>query len=132
MGFEIASFFDSLMSAIGLGELYSDMSFVLKIFAFLMIVNFTRARLGFGILSSFVTMFISYYIIFENWSLFGPLTIFYVFLMFGILRVIQDFYFVAQGTGVEVERLKPGYAGREAQMQKQAAFPRPPGGGGMA
>jgi hypothetical protein len=101
------------MYGIGLGEFYTDMQFAIKILAFLIIVNFVRARVGFGFLSSFLTMFLTYYVLFEQWDLFGPLTIMYLIMLFGIIRIFQDVYFAASGIHEGVVRLKGGHEGME-------------------
>lgn len=125
MFFEAASFFDSLMYGIGLGEFYTDMQFVIKILAFLIIVNFVRARVGFGFLSSFLTMFFTYYVIFERWDLFGPLTIIYLIMMFGIIHIVQDLYFAGMGITEGVNRLTgKGMEGAQQQARLSSAMMR--------
>lgn len=131
MYFEAASFFDGIMYWVGLGEFYTDMQFIIKIVAFLIIVNFVRARVGFGVLSSFLTMFLTYYVIFEQWDLFGPLTLMYLIMLFGIIHIFQDLYFAGHGITEGVDMMKGKYKDMEMAQQQprmSAAMMRRGGG----
>ena len=79
-----------------IGEFFSDIGMALKIFVLLAIVSFIKGNLGTGPFAILLMGLASYFVIFDQWKLFGGIYILYIMFFFGVGHMMVDFFFVAQ------------------------------------
>ncbi len=84
-----------------LGELFSDMTLALKLFALLGVISFVYSHLGKGPLSYALIGGISWFVLFDYWKFFGGVYVLYTLLMLGISGILIDFFFVSGMGGSE-------------------------------
>jgi len=85
-----------------IGELFSDMDIVLKIFVLLAIFAYVTQHLGKGPVAILIMLGMSYFILFDYWKFFGGIYVLYILVTMGISGVLVDFMFVTpspQGGG---------------------------------
>ncbi len=97
----------NLIAFFFISEFFADMTLALKIFVLLAIVSFIKGNLGTGPFAVILMALASYFVIFDQWKLFGGIYILYVMFFFGLGHLLVDFFFVAQ------------HAPDESQMQQQ-------------
>ncbi len=92
---------------LGFGEFFSDMSFLVKIFALVAILGFLNQHIENKTLKVIVALFIGYIMIFVDWSTFGTLYVIYAILGIGIAGIFTDFFFITgMGAGQKAEQHK--------------------------
>ena len=123
----------TMFALLSIGEFFSDMVFVLKIFVLLTIISWVIMHLGKGPLSIVLIIGISWFVLFDAFWLFGGTYVLMMLLTLGIAGIFIDFFFVfpgfAAGTGMP--------SGPEAKVSSQGGvnqrmqlFRPKPGGGG--
>lgn len=87
---------DFLLPFLGLGEIFADFNFVLKLFVLITIVSFVKIHLGNSPLGLLLIAGITYFVFFAEhlWPLFGGIYIFYMMIMFGFSAVLIDWFFI--------------------------------------
>lgn len=85
------------MNFLFIGELFSDMTLVLKIFTLLAIFAFVTQHLGKGPIQIIVLLVISWFVIFDQFLIFGGIYVLYVMMAMGFSGIIIDFFFVNPG-----------------------------------
>ena len=112
-------------SILFIGELFSDMDIVLKIFVLLAIFAYVTQHLGKGPVAILIILGMSYFIIFDYWKFFGGVYVLYVLILLGIGGVLIDFMFItpsahgraSEGATGSISNGKD-FMARQAQMQK--------------
>ncbi len=79
-----------------IGEFISDMTLALKIFVLLAIVSFIKGNMGTGPIAIILMALSAYFVIFDQWRLFGGIYILYILFLFGMGHLLVDFFFVGQ------------------------------------
>jgi len=82
---------------LGLGELFTDFNFVLRIFVFMTIVSFVQTNISNSIIALMVTVVFAWYALFVMWAFFGTIYLLYSLFFLGFASIIIDFFFVSQG-----------------------------------
>jgi hypothetical protein len=93
------NFVDLSMNLLFIGELGSDMVFVLKIFTLLAIFSFITQHMGKGAISVIIMLIISWFVIFDYFAFFGGIYVLYMMMALGFSGTIIDFFFVSQQSG---------------------------------
>ena len=62
---------------LGLGELFTDFNFVLRIFVFMTIVSFVQTNISNSIIALMVTVVFAWYALFVMWAFFGTIYLLY-------------------------------------------------------
>lgn len=84
-----------------------DMIFVIKIFAFIAILGFVIKYIQSKVIKIIMLVFMGYFILIANWSVFGPIFVIYTLLGIGIAGTMVDFFFVGQqSTGEKVAEMQ--------------------------
>lgn len=92
---------------LGFGEFFSDMSFLVKIFALVAILGFLNQHIENKTLKVIVALFIGYIMIFVDWSTFGTIYVIYAILGIGIAGIFTDFFFITgMGAGQKADQHK--------------------------
>ncbi len=84
------------LSFLFIGEFISDIGFALKIFVLIAIVSFIKSHLGSGPFAVILMGLTAYFVLFDQWKLFGGIYVLYVLFLFGVGHLMVDFFFVAQ------------------------------------
>ena len=100
-----------LLGFLFISEFISDMTFALKIFVLLAIISFIKGNLGMGPFAVILMAIACYFVIFDQWKLFGGIYILYIMFFFGLGHLMVDFFFVAQ------------HAPSDEQMQQMTHIP---------
>ena len=95
-----------LIGFLFISEFLADMTFALKIFVLLAIISFIRGNLGTGPFAVILMALASYFVIFDQWKLFGGIYILYIMFFFGLGHLLVDFFFVAQHAGPTEEQMQ--------------------------
>lgn len=90
-------FFLNGINFLFIGELFSDMTLVLKIFTLLAIFAFITQHLGKGPIQVIVLLFISWFVIFDYFLIFGGIYVLYMMMALGFSGIVIDFFFVNPG-----------------------------------
>lgn len=115
-----------VLDIFGIFEFFGDLNFIVKIFAFIMLVSWVKNHVGSGPVAWILVAGLAYFILFDGWALFGPIYVLYMLLMFGVSGILIDFFFISAGgpppppeEGME----SPVSSGIDVQrrMQEQAA-----------
>ncbi|MBI1973871.1 hypothetical protein HYS54_03575 [Candidatus Micrarchaeota archaeon] len=61
-----------------------------KLVILLFIVSYVRGHFGGGPVVTILTLILGYIILFQNWMIFGPLMILYLFIVFGFTALLMD------------------------------------------
>jgi hypothetical protein len=77
-------------------EFFSDIALALKIFVLIAIVSFIKSNMGTGPFAVILMALAAYFVIFDQWKLFGGIYILYILFLFGLGHLLVDFFFVAQ------------------------------------
>ncbi len=108
-----------------LGELFSDMNMVLKIFVLMAIFAYVTQHLGKGPLAILVIIGMGYFILFDYWKFFGGIYVLYVLVLLGVGGILIDFMFItpsAHGNPTEgaTGQISSGrdFMARNAMMEK--------------
>ncbi len=94
MVFEIMPLMFALLS---IGEFFSDMVFVLKIFVLLTIISWVIMHLGKGPLAIVLIVGISWFVLFDAFWFFGGTYVLMMLLTLGIAGIFIDLFFVFPG-----------------------------------
>ena len=119
-----------LLTLLSIGEFFSDMFLVPKIFVLLTIISFVMMHLGKGPLSIVIIIGFSYLMLFSPFSWFfeGAYVLMMLF-MLGFAGIFIDFFFVfpgfaAGGAGPPEAKM----SSQGGVMQRMRLFKKPPGG----
>jgi hypothetical protein len=112
-------------STLFIGEMFSDLNIVLKIFVLLAIFGYVTQHLGKGPLSILIIIGMSYFIIFDYWKFFGGVYVLYMLIVMGIGGILIDFMFITPGAQGKNEG--PISHGRDFNA-RQAAYQKMRGG----
>ena len=83
------------------GDLFGDMTIVLKIFVLLTIVSYVTQHFGKGPLALIAIAVISYFVIFDYFIIFGGVYILYMLVLFGVSQLLMDFFILAPQAAME-------------------------------
>ena len=115
---------------LSIGEFFSDMFFVLKIFVWLTVLSFVVMHLGKGPLAIALSVGLTWFILFDGFWFFGGAYILMTLLMLGFAGIFIDLFFVFPGFAAG------GHGEAEAKMSSQGGvnqrikmFHKAPGGG---
>lgn len=86
-----------LPSVLFFGELFGDLTFILKIFVLMAIFSYVMNHVGKGPLGVFIFALIAWFVIFDYFAIFGSIYILYILLTMGLISVIIDFMFITPG-----------------------------------
>ena len=120
-----ANNFLNQMNLLFIGEMFSDMSLVLKILVLLAIFGYVTQHLGKGPLSILIIAGMSFFIIFDYWKFFGGIYVLYVLVAMGIGGILIDFMFITPSAQGKQEG--PISHGRDF-VARQAMYQRMRGG----
>jgi len=127
------SLLPSGLALLSVGEFFSDMMLVLKIFVLLAIISFVLMHLGKGPLSIVLILGISWFVLFDYFWFFGGVYMLLMLLTFGVAGILVDFFFVFPGFaggGGQTPESKVGSVGGLLARQQQFGPHAPPGGAG--
>ncbi|MBU2100295.1 hypothetical protein KKG83_03325 [Candidatus Micrarchaeota archaeon] len=77
-------------------EFFADMGLALKIFVLIALVSFIKSNLGTGPFAVILMAVVCYFVLFDQWKLFGGIYVLYIMFFFGLGHLLVDFFFVAQ------------------------------------
>lgn len=80
-----------------LAQIWTDFNIVLKIFVIMTIYSWTRNHFGNSALGWVIFGAVTFFVVFELWSVFGSIYIFYMLLLFGFSQIMIDFFFITAG-----------------------------------
>jgi len=94
-------------------EFLGDINFILKIFVLMTIIQFVLTHVGKGPVGMVVAGIMTWFIIFDQWKIFGGIYVIYMLLVFGVSHLIVDFIFVSGmahggGGGAEATAVEGG------------------------
>ena len=117
---------DFILPMLFIAELLSDANLVLKIFVLLTIISFFVNHLGKTPISIVLILGVSYFVLFDLWTLFGGIYIIWMLLMFGVASVVIDFFFVGAFSGQHGGTESPVSSGadltkRQAELERARA-----------
>ena len=110
----------SILPILSIGELFSDMDLVLKIFVMMAIFGYVTQHLGKGPLAILIILGMGYFVLFDQWKLFGGIYVLYILVLLGVGGVVVDFMFItpsAHGATGQVSNGKD-FMQRQAGMAK--------------
>ena len=125
----------AMFALLSIGDFFSDMILVLKIFVLLTIISWVVMHLGKGPLSIVLIVGISWFVLFDAFWLFGGTYVLMMLLTLGVAGIFIDLFFVFPGFAAGAA---PGAGGlaAEAKMSSQGGvnqrmklFKAKPGGG---
>lgn len=106
-------------------DLFNDFNLVLKIFAWLSIILFLKNSIQNNVIRLLSMAFLTWFIIFDQWRLFGGIYFLYCLLVLGLSGTFIDIFFVMQGVAPGGAEQSPGSsAGGSSKdvAQRQAAL----------
>ena len=74
----------------GISDTFSLLFLGIKLVILLFIIQYVRGHFGSGPIVTVLTLILGYIILFQNWMIFGPLMIFYLFVVFGFSAILMD------------------------------------------
>ena len=104
-------------SILFIGELFSDLDIVLKIFVLLAIFGYVTQHLGKGPVAILIMLAMSYFILFDYWKFFGGVYVLYILVTMGIGGILVDFMFVTPSA-----KGAPGASGAEGPVSNGSDF----------
>jgi len=105
-----------------LGEIWADFNIILKIFVIMTIYSWTRNHFGNSALGWVIFAATTFFVVFELWSIFGGIYLFYMLLLFGVSQIMIDFFFITAGQPQTKGMESPVSSGKElAGRQMQMA-----------
>ena len=123
----------TMFALLSIGEFFSDMVLVLKIFVLLTIISWVVMHLGKGPLAIVLIIGISWFVLFDAFWLFGGTYVLMMLLTLGVAGIFIDLFFVFPGFAAIGG--KPGGLPAEAKMSSQGGvnqrmnlFRQKPGG----
>jgi len=119
-----------LLAVLSIGEFFSDMTLVLKIFVLMAVISYVMMHLGKGPLSIVLIVGFTYLMLFSQYAwLFEGAYILMMLLTLGVAGIFIDLFFVfpgfAAGGGGEPEAKMSSQGG---VMQRMKLFHKQPGG----
>lgn len=90
-----------------LGEFFSDMGFILRIFLLVAVLGFINQHIENKILKTVVAIFMLYITVFVDWKVYGVIYFVYAILGMGVSSIVVDYFFMSNMSG-----------GHEAQQQQ--------------
>lgn len=105
-----------------IGELFGDLTFVLKIFTLLAIFSFVTQHMGKGTISVIIMIVMGWFILFDHFLIFGGIYVLYMMMVLGFSGTIIDFFFVNQQSGAGGGEKHPGApnAGKDVMARQNA------------
>lgn len=98
----------------GLGDIFADFNFVLKLFVLITIISWVKNHFGNSAISWALMLGVSYFVLFDLWAVFGTIFVLYMMLTIGVTGIIIDYFFLTQQAGAPSEK-KPDLLGHELQ-----------------
>lgn len=86
--------YNVLLDLFGLSEFFTDFTFILKIFVLIAIISFVSQNIQNKTLKLLLTIFMIYFVLIANWSVFGTMWIIYTIIGLGVSGIIVDTFFV--------------------------------------
>jgi len=127
----LEALFPLALAFLSIGEFFSDMILVLKIFVLLTIISYIVMHLGKGPLAIVLIIGISWFVLFDAFWFFGGVYVLMSLLMLGVAGIFIDLFFTfpgfAAGKWGEQEAKMSSQGGVNQRMKM---FHKPPGGGG--
>jgi len=99
-------------------DFFSDLSFIIKLFALVAILGFLNQHIENKILKVIVALFMIYIVVFVDWATFGTLYVLYAIFGLGISSIFVDYFFMGgQGDHAkqQIEQGKMDIARRRAK-----------------
>ncbi|MFA4856038.1 MAG: hypothetical protein WC634_05665 [archaeon] len=128
----LGTVFPAMLALLSIGEFFSDMVMVLKIFVLLTIISWVVMHLGKGPLAIVLIVGISWFVLFDMFWLFGGTYVLMMLLTLGVAGIFIDMFFVfpgfASGAGIGAGEAKMSSQG--GVNERMHLFKPPPGGGG--
>src|SRR3989338_3844792 len=93
----LATVFPAMLALLSIGEFFSDMVMVLKIFVLLTIISWVVMHLGKGPLAIVLIIGISWFVLFDMFWLFGGTYVLMMLLTLGVAGIFIDMFFVFPG-----------------------------------
>lgn len=100
---------------LSIGEFFSDMGFILRIFLLVAVLGFINQHIENKILKTIVALFMLYITVFVDWKVYGVIYFVYAILGMGVSSIVVDYFFMSNMGG----HSQPG----EQQGQQQAQDP---------
>jgi len=75
-------------------DFFADINLILKLFVLLMIIGFVQNHLGKGPMAVALMAFISFFVLFDAWKIFGGIYMLYAIITLGFSGILIDFFFV--------------------------------------
>lgn len=127
----LESAFPAMLAFLSIGEFFSDMTLVLKVFVLLTIISYIVMHLGKGPLAIVLIIGISWFVLFDAFWFFGGTYVLMTLLTLGVAGIFIDLFFTfpgfASGGGLGAAEAKMSSQGGVNQRMK--LFRQPPGGG---
>ena len=89
---------DNFILLFSFTELFSDFSFIIKLFLLVTILGFLNQHIENKILKVIVALFMGYIMLIVNWSTFVTMYVIYAVLGMGISSMFVDYFFMSQGS----------------------------------
>jgi hypothetical protein len=128
--FMLEASFPAMLALLSIGEFFSDMVMVLKIFVLLTIISWVVMHLGKGPLAIVLIIGVSWFVLFDMFWLFGGTYVLMMMLTLGVAGIFIDLFFVfpgfASGAGIGAGEAKMSSQG--GVNQRMQMFAHPPGG----
>ncbi len=121
----------TMFALLSIGDFFSDMILVLKIFVLLTIISWVVMHLGKGPLSIVLIIGISWFVLFDAFWLFGGTYVLMMLLTLGVAGIFIDLFFVFPGFAAVGGPKGPAEAKMSSQggvMQRMNLFKQKPGG----
>lgn len=111
---------------LGLGEIFADFNFVMKLFVLITIVSWVRNHFGNSAISWALIIGVSTFVLFDLWWFFGGIFVLYLLLTIGVTGILIDYFFLTQQQGAPSES-KPDLVGNEVRGPRgEIMHARPP------
>ncbi len=79
---------------IAIGQFFSDMGFIIRIFLLVAILGFLNQHIENKILKTIVAIFMVFITVFVDWKFYGTLYFVYAILGMGISSMVVDYFFM--------------------------------------
>lgn len=99
----------------GIGEFFSDMGFILRIFLLVAVIGFINQHVENKVLKTIVAIFMLYITIFVDWRVYGTIYLVYTILGLGASSIVVDYFFIGNMGGHEDPNQQ-----QQQQMEQQA------------
>lgn len=127
----LAGIIFSALPLLSIGEFFSDMFLVLKIFVLLTIMSFVFMHLGKGPIAIVLIVGFAWLMLFSPWTwFFEGAYVLFMLLSLGIAGIFIDFFFVFPGFAAGSWGAQESKMGSQRDVnERMRLFSHPPGGG---